>query len=62
MNHWGADSTDLGALQVAAFDYMENTWVPRGTETAQSLHGAPGWVTYDEMNIFGHTGMKYSAQ
>lgn len=62
MNLWGADETGLGDLQVSAWNYRQDTWVPRGTETAQLLHGAPGWVTHDEMNIFGHTGMKYSAQ
>lgn len=62
MNHWGVDQTGLGDLQVSTWNYMENTWVPRGTLTAQLLYNAPGWVTHDEMNIFGHTGMKNSAQ
>ena len=62
MNHWSADQTGLGDLQVATWNYMQNTWVPRGTETAQLLYAGSGWVTHDEMNIFGHTGMKYSAQ
>ena len=62
MNHWGVDQTGLGDLQVATWNYMQDTWVPRGTETAQLLYDAPGWVCHDEMNIFGHTGMKYSAQ
>lgn len=62
MNHWGVDETGLGSLQVALWNYMQNTWVPRGSQTAQLLYGAPGWVTHDEMNIFGHTGMKSAAQ
>ncbi|KFY20092.1 hypothetical protein V491_03997 [Pseudogymnoascus sp. VKM F-3775] len=62
MNHWGADQTGLGRLQASTWNYIQNTWVPRGTETAQFLYGAPGWVTHDEMNIFGHTGMKEDAQ
>ncbi|CZR63683.1 related to Alpha-fucosidase A [Phialocephala subalpina] len=62
MNHWGVDQTGLGDLQVASWNYVEDTWVPRGTETAQLLYGAPGWVVHDEMNIFGHTGMKDTAQ
>jgi alpha-L-fucosidase 2 len=62
MNHWGVDQTGLGNLQMATWNYMQNTWVPRGTQTAQLLYNAAGWVTHDEMNIFGHTGMKYSAQ
>ena len=62
MNHWGVDQTGLGSLQAAVWNYIEDTWVPRGTETAQLLYGAPGWVTHDEMNIFGHTAMKDVAQ
>jgi alpha-L-fucosidase 2 len=62
MNHWGADATGLGALQGATWHYMQDTWVPRGTETAKLLYNAPGWVVHDEMNIFGHTGMKDTAQ
>ena len=62
MNHWGVDQTGLGDLQVAAWNYMQDTWVPRGTKTAQLLYDAPGWVCHDEMNIFGHTGMKDTAQ
>ena len=58
MNHWGADQTGLGALQVATWNYIENTWAPRGAETAKLLYAAPGWVVHDEMNIFGYTGMK----
>lgn len=58
MNHWLADQTGLSDLQVTLFDYMTQTWAPRGAETAKLLYNAPGWVTHDEMNIFGHTGMK----
>lgn len=58
MNHWPADQTGLGGLQSPLWNYMEHTWVPRGTETAQLLYNASGWVTHNEMNIFGHTGMK----
>jgi alpha-L-fucosidase 2 len=59
---WGADETGLGDLPSSAWSYMEDRWVPRGTETAQLLYGAPRWITHDEMNISGHTGMKYSAK
>ena len=58
MNHWGVDETGLGALQVSLWNFIENTWIPRGTETAQLLYDAPGWVTHDSINIFGATGMK----
>ncbi|TRM66567.1 glycoside hydrolase family 95 protein [Schizophyllum amplum] len=58
MNLWSAESTNLDVTQ-SVFDYMEKTWVPRGTQTAQILYDSDeGWVTHDEVNIFGHTGMK----
>lgn len=61
MNYWVADQTGLGRTSVALWNYMKNTWVPRGTETAKLLYNAPGWVVHNEMNIFGHTGMKNEA-
>lgn len=61
MSYWGAEQTGLGVSAEPLFAYMANTWVPRGTETAQLLYGAPGWVVHNEMNIFGYTGMKSEA-
>lgn len=58
MNHWPVDQTGLGGLQTALWDYMAETWAPRGAETAKLLYDAPGWVVHDEINIFGHSGMK----
>jgi len=37
---------------------MQKTWMPRGSETAKLVYGSRGFVTHNEMNIFGHTGMK----
>lgn len=62
MNHWSVGQTGLGALQQALWDYMTDTWAPRGSETAKLLYDAPGWVLHDEINIFGHTAMKEDAQ
>jgi alpha-L-fucosidase 2 len=56
MNMWGAEATGLGDLTISVFNYMEQTWMPRGAETAHLLYGGEGWVTHNEMNIFGHTG------
>lgn len=58
MNHWVAVQTGLGDLQAALWNYITETWAPRGAETAKLLYDAPGWVVHDEVNIFGHTGMK----
>ncbi|KAI1435950.1 glycoside hydrolase family 95 protein [Xylaria sp. CBS 124048] len=62
MNYWAAEQTGLSGTEDALWNYMEDTWVPRGTETAELLYGADGWVVHDEMNIFGHTAMKDTAQ
>lgn len=58
MNHWPVDQTGLGGLQTALWDYMVETWAPRGAETAMLLYDAPGWVVHDEVNIFGYSAMK----
>jgi alpha-L-fucosidase 2 len=58
MNYWTADQTGLKDTQMPLWEYMINTWVARGHETAMLLYGAPGWVVHNEMNIFGHTAMK----
>lgn len=62
MNHWTADQAGLTDLQSPMWDFMADTWVPRGRETAELLYNAPGWVVHNEMNIFGHTGMKSKAE
>ena len=61
MNYWAAAQTGQQDSQVALWNHMEHTWVPRGTETAKALYGAPGYVFHDELNIFGFTGMKDAA-
>ncbi|KIY64807.1 glycoside hydrolase family 95 protein [Cylindrobasidium torrendii FP15055 ss-10] len=57
MNYWIVDSTGMDVAG-PLWDYMEKTWAPRGSQTADILYGARGWVVHNEMNIFGHTGMK----
>ncbi|KAJ7740936.1 glycoside hydrolase family 95 protein [Mycena maculata] len=61
MNYWSAEMSNLNVTS-SLFTYIEKTWAPRGAETAQILYNiSRGWVTHDEMNIFGHTGMKSGA-
>ncbi|KAE9968464.1 hypothetical protein EG328_007543 [Venturia inaequalis] len=62
MNHWFVNQVGLGNLQTALWRFIKDTWVPRGSETAKLLYNAAGWVIHDEINIFGHTGMKQDAQ
>ncbi|TFK37018.1 Six-hairpin glycosidase-like protein [Crucibulum laeve] len=60
MNYWSAEMTNLDVTK-SLFDYFEKTWAPRGAYTAQVLYNITrGWVVHNEMNIFGHTGMKAS--
>ncbi|EPQ51576.1 hypothetical protein GLOTRDRAFT_108097 [Gloeophyllum trabeum ATCC 11539] len=56
MNYWMAEMTGMNVTQ-SLWDYMQKTWAPRGSLTAQILYNiSEGWVTHNE--IFGHTGMK----
>uniref|UniRef100_A0A0W0FSY2 Putative glycoside hydrolase family 95 protein n=1 Tax=Moniliophthora roreri TaxID=221103 RepID=A0A0W0FSY2_MONRR len=58
MNYWSAEMTNLDVTK-SLFDYFEKNWAPRGAQTAQRLYNiSHGWVVHNEMNIFGHTGMK----
>ncbi|KFA78910.1 hypothetical protein S40288_08499 [Stachybotrys chartarum IBT 40288] len=57
-NYWVADQTGLAKTQPALWNYMANTWVPRGTETAQLLYNGTGFVLHNEINVYGHTAMK----
>ncbi|KAG8783850.1 hypothetical protein FRC12_019297 [Ceratobasidium sp. 428] len=58
MNYWAAEMTNLKVTS-SLWDYMAKTWAPRGAETAKTLYNITrGWVVHNEMNIFGHTGMK----
>ncbi|KAL1751423.1 glycoside hydrolase family 95 protein [Schizophyllum commune] len=59
MNLWSAEMTGLDVTQ-SMLDYIEKTWVPRGKQTAQNLYNLnEEWAVHDELNIFGHTGMKW---
>ncbi|KAI9166450.1 Alpha-fucosidase A [Paramyrothecium foliicola] len=58
MNYWVADQTGLARTQPALWDYMEDTWVPRGSETAELIYNGTGWVVHNEMNVYGFTAMK----
>lgn len=58
MNYWTADQTGLSETQDGLWDYMEQNWVPRGSETAKLIYGGEGWVVHNEMNIYGFTAMK----
>jgi len=57
MNHWGVDQVGLGGLQNPLWDYLIQTWIPRGTQTAQLVYDAPGFVAHGYVNTFGATGM-----
>ncbi|KAJ6443735.1 long-chain-fatty-acid-CoA ligase [Purpureocillium lavendulum] len=62
MSYWIADQTGLASTSIALWNFMRDTWIPRGRETAKLLYNAPGWVSHHATNIFGHTGMKNTAR
>ncbi|CAE7142286.1 unnamed protein product [Rhizoctonia solani] len=58
MNYWVAEMTNLQVTD-SLWNYMEKTWAPRGAETAKILYNVTrGWLVENELNIFGHSGMK----
>lgn len=57
MNYWPADQTGLWDTEPALWNYMRQTLVPRGTETARLLYNGSGWVTHHGSNIYGYTAM-----
>lgn len=46
----------LGDLTEPLWDFITDTWVPRGTESARLLYNASGWTAFTNLNIFGATG------
>ncbi|KXN85658.1 putative alpha-fucosidase A [Leucoagaricus sp. SymC.cos] len=58
MNYWSAEMTNLD-VTTSLFEYFLKNWAPRGAYTAEVLYNTTrGWVVHNEMNIFGHSGMK----
>ncbi|KAF7760242.1 CAZyme family GH95 [Agaricus bisporus var. burnettii] len=58
MNYWSADMTNLDVSK-PLFEYFLKNWAPRGAYTAEVLYNTTrGWTVHNEMNIFGHSGMK----
>ncbi|RFU28792.1 hypothetical protein B7463_g7548, partial [Scytalidium lignicola] len=62
MNHWHTEQTGLGDISEPLWDFMTNTWVPRGSETASLLYDSPGWVAFTNLNTFGFTGQMNDAE
>lgn len=56
MNNWHAEQMGLGDIMSPLFDFITDTFVPRGTESAKLIYGSRGWVAFTSLNIFGHTG------
>ncbi len=46
----------LGDITDPLFEFIADTGVPRGTESARLIYNATGWVAFTNLNIFGHTG------
>jgi alpha-L-fucosidase 2 len=53
MNYWSAFHTNMD-VQKPLFDYIQDTWAPRGAQTAQLIYNVSrGWVTHNEMDVSG---------
>jgi alpha-L-fucosidase 2 len=56
MNYWPAETTNLSETTGPFFDYVDSMVAP-GTVTASTMYGARGWVTGNETNVYGFTGL-----
>jgi alpha-L-fucosidase 2 len=52
MNYWPAEVTNLGGLHSALFDHIE-TIRESGTQIAQQMYNASGWVVHHNTDIWG---------
>lgn len=56
MAHWTVDQTGLGDQTGPLWNFVADTWMPRGSETAYLLYNSTkGWTTHNQMNTFGYT-------
>ena len=52
MNYWAADQTGLSKVQHGLWNFILDTWIPRGEMSAQLIYNAKGWIAHTGMNIF----------
>lgn len=55
-NNWLTEQMGLGDITDPLYEFIADTWVPRGTESARLIYNATGWVAFTNLNIFGRTG------
>jgi alpha-L-fucosidase 2 len=55
MNYWPAEATNLAECHAPLLDWLEETIVPRGRETARKTYGCGGWVLHHVSDVFGCT-------
>lgn len=60
MNYWITELTNLSECHQPLFRWIENTLVPSGRKTAQTLYGLPGWVAHIFSNPWGFTAWGWS--
>ncbi len=60
MNYWIAELTNLSECHEPLLRWIEQTLVPSGRRTAQSLYGLPGWVAHIFSNPWGFTAWGWS--
>lgn len=55
MNYWPADVTNLAESNWPLVNWIQNTLVPSGRNTARKLYGTPGWVAHTVSNAWGYS-------
>jgi len=55
MNYWPAEVTNLSECHIPLFDWIEQSLVPSGRETAKMFYGLNGWVAELVSNAWGFT-------
>lgn len=55
MNYWPAQTTNLSECTKPLFDWIENTLVPSGRQTAKKSYACKGWVAHTVSNPWGYT-------
>ena len=60
MNYWIAELTGIPECHLPLLRWIEETLVPSGRHTAQTLYGLPGWVAHIFSNPWGFTAPGWS--
>lgn len=60
INYWGAEGYNLAECHLPVFDWLRETIIPNGEETAKRIYGCRGWVLHHCTDIWGSASPIYS--